>query len=316
MVERIDTSEISCSGGVCNDLYDNASTLKYIAFASNQQGFAYFAPYRFMNSAFFNVNSTSTPADIETDYREIKWGMGFETNEYFSWGFTVDWLFRFADVTNLNTGEKDDIDENEFGFALGAQGKLPLENILPKGHKFTYGVTFRSGTDSEVEDDATFDSVEGVPGRPQALNYGIGYTLPLPVILDTPSVLVFNYEIDNLEYEDILNGLRASGTGNAVGDLEEERTAFGFEWQLLPSFLQNGSLFVRFGQSETEIDAKGDPDTSIIGNIETTAYGFGIKLGNVVFDIARESRDLEFASVYNNADQDVELTAMSFSWLF
>ncbi|MBB3046624.1 hypothetical protein FHR99_000860 [Litorivivens lipolytica] len=319
LVERIDTNEFlnTCSGGPCGDLYDSSNTLKYFAFAKNQQGFAYFSPYRFKNSAFYNVNGTQNAADVETDYRELKWGMGFELSENINFGFTLDWLFRFADIKNINTGEEDELDENEIGFSLGLQGKAPLDDVLPKGHKLTYGLIYRSGTDSEVEDDVTFDAVEGVPGRPQALNYGIGYMAPLPAIMGMNSVITFNYEIDNLEYEDILNALTVNTTGNAEGDLEEERTAFGLEWQMFPEFMGAGSLFVRFGMSDTDIDVSGNPETSMVDSIEASSIGFGIKHGNLVFDIAQETRDVEFIPTLSNVpDQEFDLTAVSISWLF
>lgn len=321
VIERLSTPEVNATcTPTCGDIYDTDSNIKYLAFSSSGMGFAYFAPYKFYNTAVFNVSGGSSGqfVDIETEYTEFKWGMGGDFNENVRWGFTLDMLSRDADLSG--GGADDNLSELEFGFSLGIQGDLPLEGILPKGHKLSYGAIYRSGTDSEVEDDVTFDAVKGVPGRPQALNYGLGYSAPLPTVGGVPMFLTANLEFDNLEYEDILNGVSGGGGNtNAESNLEEDRVAWGFEVQLFPSFLEDkkGSLFVRFGMSETEVDAVDNQAATFINDIESTTYGLGLKLGSWVFDYAREARDLQVNPFFVNLrDQEVDLDTFSISYAF
>lgn len=318
IVERVPSNEFVAGG----DIYDTESTLKYLAVSSTGMGFAYFAPYKFYNTAAFAVSGSGGGnqfVDIETEYRELKWGMGFDLAENVRWGFTLDMLSREAELTG--GGTDDDLSELEFGFSLGIQGDIPLDDLVAKGHKLSYGAIYRSGTDSEVEDDVTFDAVEGVPGRPQALNYGLGYSAPLPVVAGVPLFLTFNLEFDNLVYEDILNGVcnvcDGSDNRNAESDLEEDRVAWGFELQLFPNFIQNGSMFLRFGQSDTEVDAVDNRSATFVDDVESTTYGIGVKLGSWVFDYAREARDIKVNKDFINLrDQEVDLDTFSISYAF
>ena len=55
----------------------------------------------------------------------------------------------------------------------------------------------------------------------------------------------------------------------------------------------------------------------MVDSIETNTIGFGVKYGNLVFDIAQETRDVEFIPTLSNVpDQEIDLTAVSVSWLF
>ncbi|HCS27472.1 MAG TPA: hypothetical protein DIW43_08450 [Spongiibacteraceae bacterium] len=297
------------------DLYDTDSDIKYLAVAGGGMGLAYFKPYRFFNTATYNVSGSTATAEIETELSELKYGYGANLTENLRWGGTIDLISKEADINDLNgSANDDDISQLDFGFSLGLQGDVALDDMVAKGHKFSYGIMYRSGTDSEVEDDITLGKVKGVPGRPEAMNYGFGYSAPLPVVLNVPMFITFNYEIDNLVYEDILN---AVGAANAQSDLEETKNAWGIELQLFPGFLQNGSLFVRFGGAEIEIDGVDDQRATFVDDIEVASFGVGIKYGKWVFDYAKETRDLKVNPTFVNLrDQELDLSAISVSYAF
>ncbi len=297
------------------DRYVEDSDVKYIAVAGGGMGLAYFKPYKFFNTANYTNNGTTFTAEIETELSELKYGFGTAVADSVRIGGTLDMIFKEADINQIGSNTNDDdLSQLEFGFSLGLQGDLALDDMVMKGHKFSYGLMYRSGTDSNAEDDVYTDKVKGVPGRPEAVNYGIGYSAPLPVVLGVPLFLTFNYEIDNLVYEGILN--ITSGTGNAESDLEETKKAWGLELQMFPSFMKNGSLFLRYGSANVDVDAVDNPSATIVNEFDVQSFGVGVRLGNWVVDFAKETRDITANPSYNVPDQELDLTAISVSYGF
>lgn len=288
------------------ELYQEDSDIKYLAVAGGGMGIAYFKPYKFFSTATYNVSGTPTQAEVETELSELKFGQGLEVAKNIRVGYTLDMIFKEADIDPIGSGVDEDISQTDFGFSLGLQGDVPLGDLVMKGHKFSYGLMYRSGTDSEVEDDVFSDKVEGVPGRPQALNYGIAYAAPLSFIEALPMFMTFNYEMDDLVYEDVRNFTTTSQ------DVDAEKSAWGVELQLFPGFMQNGSLFVRFGGAEVEMDG----EASLVEEFDVSSFGLGVKLGNWIFDYAQESRDITPRAGVNASKQDLDLSAFSISYGF
>lgn len=283
------------------DYFDTERKLKYLGISGKGFGFAYFTPYEFYTNA---PDLDGNVFQVRTDYKELKMGFGGKLNEGFALGGTIDYLIQSTDSNCPECEESES--ELGFGFTVGGLGKVTLDEKSKTDLQLA-GV-FRSKGSVDV----VLGEFEELPTRPQTLSLGAAIKRPF-TLGDWAMFATVAWQKDQLEYDGVVF---LGPTGGQVMDVDQERVAFGGEFQFISP--NNQSLFVRLGQYETEADGDVLPNgvAPYFGTIEGSTLGLGVILGDWVVDVAREERDIADSGWNDVGDQDEELTSFSFSRVF
>lgn len=278
------------------ELYKTDSEIKYLGFSGKGFGLAYFRPYDFNTLA---KSDNGQNVQVRTEYRELKFGFGFDMNENIALGGSLDMVMQNTD-SNCNSCEESD-DESAMGFTLGALGKWTLDE---ESHTvFQAGATFRSDTDVDV----ILGDFEELPNRPEVLSLGVA--LKRPFTLGGWSV----HATGSVQRDDISYGkvLYLGQSGSTPISVDHERTAYGVEMQFITP--ANHNFFVRLGGYESEADGSDSAFKPYSEGVEANTAGLGVMFENWVIDYAIENRTILKSDLPGVDDQDETLYSFSIS---
>ncbi|KGD66226.1 hypothetical protein Y5S_00698 [Alcanivorax nanhaiticus] len=276
------------------ELYKTDNELKYLGFSGKGFGIAYFRPYDFNTLA---TTDSGQNVRVRTEYQELKFGFGFDMNEYVAIGGTIDMVMQDTD-SNCNSCDESD-GESAMGFTLGALGKWTLDEA---SHTvFQAGATFRSDTDVDV----VLGDLEDLPNRPEVLSLGVA--LKRPFTLGGWSLhATGTVQRDDISYAKV----RYLGQSTPIA-VDHERTAYGVEMQFITP--ANHNFFVRLGGYESEADGGDSAFKPYSEGVEANTAGLGVMFESWVIDYAIENRTILKSDFSNVDDQDETLYSFSIS---
>lgn len=295
------------SGATVGDVFETEKDLKYFAFSGGGFGFAIFQPYNFASTAQEKVGNQTFNRAVTTDYYEMKFAFSnsIGDNENLFWGIGFDMIFQDVKCRSCDSSSNSE-ESIGFGYSLGGLGKWTFLQETAFPLSFKVGVNFRSA--AEMDDLILLDlDSDVIPTRPQSISYGT--SLGMPFELGIPFYVALSIHMEDLKYDEVRIGITQF-------EFEEERTALGLEFTA--AVKDDLDVFLRLGQSETEVSDNGAAATLVQNHVDSTdssTLGLGVKFGKWVIDIAQENRELTPQRINQFASkEDEDLTSISFSF--